>query len=301
MPHQEAPDDTVYLGIDGGGTKCSAILMTADREVLGSGIAGPANPFQGFSQSIESMEQATAYALEDAGLGEDALAAIVAGVGLAGVNLPMVFQRMSEWAHPFGQMFLTTDLEIACCGAHDGDDGAVIISGTGSSGCSIVDGKTIIVGAHGFPFGDTGSGAWFGLEAVRAVLLAIDDLGPETSLTQSLNDELDVNGVSIVERMMKAKPSDFARLANFVFQAAESGDEVATGIIRRGTGYLNNVARQLLATRPPAIALLGGLKDKVLPWLAEDISAQMSPATNPADIGAIIYAQRKHRELLAAA
>lgn len=301
MPEREASEDAVYLGIDGGGTKCSAVLMTGERQVLGSGIAGPANPFQGFGQSIESIEAATFAALEDAGQGREMLRHVVAGVGLAGVNLPRVHESVSEWSHPFGHMFLTTDLEIACYGAHGGRDGAVIVAGTGSSGCSMTDGKTTIVGAHGFPFGDTGSGAWIGLEAVRAVLLQVDGLGPRTTLSERLSRALNANGVSIVERMMGARPREFASLAGLVFAAADAGDDVATDITSRGCSYLNDVARQLLATDPPAISLLGGLRDLVLPRLDEDIAARMSPPEHAPDVGAIIYAQRKHQDLLEAA
>lgn len=54
-------------------------------------------------------------------------------------------------------------------GAHTRDEGAVMIAGTGSCGYSFVNGKATILGAHGFPFGDKCSGAWIGLEAVKAV------------------------------------------------------------------------------------------------------------------------------------
>ena len=57
---------------------------------------------------------------------------VVAGLGLAGVNLPGLYQKINEWHHPFKEMFLTTDLHTACIGAHKGADGAVIITGTGS-------------------------------------------------------------------------------------------------------------------------------------------------------------------------
>ena len=301
MRDQVVRDDTIYLGIDGGGTKCSATLMTGDRQVIGAGIAGPANPFQGQAQTIDSINEATDAAIAAAGLGRDDLARVVAGVGLAGLNLPAVYEAMSDWKHPFGHMFLTTDLEIGCFGAHDGRDGAVIVVGTGSSGCSIVGGKTLIIGAHGFSFGDTCSGAWIGLEAIRAVLLAEDGLGQETLLTESVTSLVLASGNSIVEKMAHARPSDFARLAGLVFDAADSGDPIAVEIIQRGARYLNSVARKLWTTNPPAMSILGGLRKLIVPWLDEEVTARLSPPVTSADIGAVIYAQRKFRDLTKAA
>ena len=46
----------IFLGIDGGGSKCKAIVMSGDNKILGTGIAGPANPLHGYEQAINSIE-----------------------------------------------------------------------------------------------------------------------------------------------------------------------------------------------------------------------------------------------------
>ena len=301
MPEPQAQDELLYLGIDGGGTKCSAVLTCSNQNLLGRGLAGPANSFRDFEQTIDSIEKATALALEDAGLSQVDLSRVIAGVGLAGVNLPIVFEAMTKWEHPYKEMFLTTDLEIACAGAHDGHDGGVIVVGTGSSGCSIVNGEILIIGAHGFEFGDTSGGAWLGRQAIRAVLLAEDDIGPKTQLTGSVSKALGANGASIVEKMVGAKPSDFADLAGLVFTAADRGDEVATDIIQQGASHLSHMVRKLASTNPPAISILGGLRDLISPWLDDDVKMQLVPAKQAADVGAVIYAEQKHREMEATA
>ncbi len=163
----------LFIGIDGGGTKCRARLLSTEDKVLGTGLGGSANPFHGEAQAKASIVCAVNMALADAGLPSTEIANLIAGVGLAGVNLPSVFDAMNQWDHPFKKMYLTTDLHIACLGAHNRDEGAVLIAGTGSCGYSFVNGKATIVGGHGFPFGDKCSGAWIGLEAVKAVLLAV--------------------------------------------------------------------------------------------------------------------------------
>ena len=112
-------NNEIFLGIDGGGTKCKAIVMSGDNKILGTGIAGPANPLHGYEQAINSIVESAKLALKDAGIDESEIGNIVAGVGLAGVNLPVLFEKISQWEHPFKNMFLATDLLIACLGAHD--------------------------------------------------------------------------------------------------------------------------------------------------------------------------------------
>ncbi len=57
--------DRLFLGIDGGGSKCRAILVSSTNECLGAGVAGPANPFQDEEQAFHSVMEATGLALED--------------------------------------------------------------------------------------------------------------------------------------------------------------------------------------------------------------------------------------------
>jgi len=287
-------NNEIFLGIDGGGSKCKAIVMSSDNKVLGTGIAGPGNPLHGFEQAINSITESAKLALADAGIDESELGNIVAGVGLAGVNLPVLFEQMSNWQNPFKKMYLATDLLIACLGAHNGNDGAVMITGTGSCGFSYVDGHSFIVGAHGFPHGDKGSGAWFGLQAAKQSLLSLDGLIPPSLINDKVLALLGVSDdVELVE-VIAGKPAAFyAQMANLVFDSAEEGDELALAIVAEGADYINHVARQLLKQNPPNLALIGGLTPRIKPWLDESIKAQLIEPMNPPEVGSVIYAKQQ--------
>lgn len=280
-----------YLGVDGGGSKCKASIAGADGRLLGSALAGPANPFHGVEQTLHSIESAARGALENAGLPESSLATLVAGVGLAGVNLPSLYQVIHKWPHPFAELHLTTDLRIACIGAHQRDEGAIIVAGTGSCGYVRADGKERLIGGHGFSFGDQGSGAWMGQEAIKAVLLASDELGPETLLTDSIADLLQARGLTLVERMSGKPASDYARLAPLVFAASESNDLVALEIVRRGAHYLSDMARKLLSQNPSRLSMTGGLAERITPWLDADVVECLSSPLGTPDAGAIMFAR----------
>lgn len=286
--------EKLYLGIDGGGTKCRARIISASDNVLGTGVGGPANPLHGVQQTLNSIKTATELALLDASLPASAISSLIAGVGLAGVNLPSLFDVIDNWQHPFKSMFLTTDLHIACLGAHNRDDGAVMVAGTGSCGYSYVNGKATILGAHGFPFGDIGSGAWMGLEAIKAVLLASDNLGPQTILSDLIGEHLQAKGVMIVDKMAGAKSSDYAKLAIFVLDAADLGDEISLGIVKQGASYMSAVAEKLWETKPPRMSLLGGLSHRLIPWMKPTVAESLSPALSQPEFGAVYYAKKMH-------
>jgi glucosamine kinase len=284
----------LFLGIDGGGSKCKAVVMSDEGTILGTGISGPGNPLHGFEQATNSITQSALLALKDAGLEHIALNELIAGVGLAGVNLPVLFDQMAAWQHPFQEMFLATDLLIACLGAHQGADGAVMITGTGSCGFSYVDGHPFMIGAHGFPHGDKGSGAWFGLQAAKQVLLSIDGIVPETSMSTILLEKLGCKDDTALVENIAGKPATYyAQLANLVFDAAEQGDVVAKNIVEEGAQYINNIAKTLWKRNPPRMSMIGGLTPRLKPWLDKELQSQLSEPLSPPEVGSVLFAKQQ--------
>ena len=284
----------IYMGIDGGGSKTKAVVVSESNGVLGTGISGPGNPLQGLEQALSSVIESAQLALVDANMADCSLDQVIAGVGLAGVNLPIWFEKVNAWQHPFKAMHLTTDLRIACLGSHRGEDGAVIITGTGSCGYFTSGKRDFIVGGHGFPHGDKGSGAWYGFQAVHYVLLALDGLSKPTLLSERLFAKFKVlNAVELVE-IVAGKPASFyATLANIVFDAAEEGDVIAINIVKEGSEYINKVAGRLLAAQPNRLSMIGGLSPRVFSYLSTEIQEQLSSSLCPPEVGAALYAKQQ--------
>lgn len=285
--------EQIFVGVDGGGTKCRACLVSSAGDILGTGLGGPANPFHGEAQAQASILHAVERAIQNAGL-DLAVEELIAGVGLAGVSLPSVYQSMSAWPHPFKKMYLTTDLHIACLGAHQANEGAVLVVGTGSCGYSYVNGKALVMGGHGFLCGDQGSGAWIGLAAVKAALLAVDGLGPRTCLGDLIGRQLGVQAGMIVDKLGAAKSSDFAALAAFVFQAAEMNDEVAIKILREGADYLSAIGESLWQAEPGRMSLIGGLSERIKPWLKSSVTQHLSDPISQPECGAVYFARQQN-------
>lgn len=284
----------LYLGIDGGGSKCRVVLVTADNQLLGEGLGGPANPLRGMKVATDSILTATQQALTAAGMTFNDMARLVVGAGLAGVNMPQYFKLFSEWKHPFAAFHLTTDLHIACIGAHDGADGAVIIAGTGSCGLADVKGQILDIGGHGFPYGDNGSGAWFGMQLVHQVLLSKDQLTAPTLLSELLSQAIGTGAtLEIVAHFMHATPTVYARYAPLVFIAAEQGDATAQSIVQQGAAFINQIALKLFELAPPRFSMIGGLAYKLVPYLHERVQQQLTPALAAPEFGAIWYARQQ--------
>ncbi len=294
MSVNQTKEKPLFIGIDGGGSKCRATIYSSEDGVIGTGVAGRANPLHGLSQTFESIQMSTELALKDAGMNLGDSKVLVAGLGLAGVNVPRLYQDIVNWKHPFADMFVTTDLHTACIGAHRGGEGAVIITGTGSCGYAHVEEKHLCLGGHGFALGDKGSGAWLGLKAAEQALLDLDGFTEKTALTERILNHFKVHdAMGIVENLAGQTSSVYAKLARTVLECANEQDEVAQMIVKEGAAYISELARKLFEVNPPRFSMIGGLAEPLAPWLDKDVIAKLSPTLAPPELGATYFARQK--------
>jgi glucosamine kinase len=263
------------LGVDGGGTHCRARLAEFSGEIIGEGIAGPANIRRGLTESIAAVLGAARQCLAAAGLDEAAFGQTTACLALAGASEPADLAAAQREKLPFGRTRIATDAEAACIGAHGGRDGGVVIIGTGSIGWAIHGGRHYRVGGWGLPISDEGSGAWLGLEAVRQALWAYDGHAAWGELTTRLMEEFHGDPHAVVRWAGRASPADYGRFAPLVIEAAQRGSPAARELLRTAAGHIEALARRLLAWEIPRLALVGGLASAIEPYLAEDIHRRL--------------------------
>src|SRR5690349_18474662 len=154
----------LFLGVDGGATKCRARLTDASGAKLGEGAAGPANIRLDMNASVSAVMEATEKCLRQAGLAAADLPRISACLALAGATEPNNLSAAQARTYPFARTIITSDAHAACVGAHAGQDGGVIVIGTGSIGWAQVGGRRHRIGGWSLPVSDEGSGAWLGCE-----------------------------------------------------------------------------------------------------------------------------------------
>jgi|TARA_B110000902_G_scaffold234810_1_gene279677 glucosamine kinase len=284
----------VYLGIDGGGTKCKARLEDAQGNLLAEAIAGPANAARNLTGSVKAVLEASEKAIAKANIKGLTLNQIHAGIGLAGINIPQVKQAFLKQSLPFASWHITTDLHIACLGAHLGQDGAIVIVGTGSSGVAIHNDQQFEMGGHGFVVGDKGSGAWLGKMAISHCLETLDGITPNNLLSKQVINLLDCDSAyDLVNLTLEAKPVLFASVAPLIFQLAANQQEDALLLVNQAATYINKICHRLLSGNLHRLSLIGGITQPLTPYLDSQLQAIIRPAQATPEQGAILYSKIK--------
>jgi glucosamine kinase len=279
--------DEFLLGVDGGGTRCRARLARRSGQVLGEGTAGPANLRQGFVEAFAAILDAAGQCLAAAGLPRTMLGQTTACLALAGASEPDQLDAARRHPLPFAHALITTDAEAACVGAHGGQDGAVVIVGTGSIGWGIVDGRCHRVGGWGLAVSDEGSGAWLGREAVRRALWAHDGRIEWTPLLERVFARFDRDAHAVVRWTATAAPRDYGEIAPLVFDAAGRGDAAAIELAELGAGHIAALVAQLGRVGAQRIALVGGLAAAIEPYLPATARSRLVAPQGDALAGAL--------------
>lgn len=251
------------LGIDGGGSKCAAVLArlpaadAAGFEIVGRGRGGPGNPrVAGHEVARGSITAAIAGAFADAGMQTRPVAA--ACLGLAGVGLPEDRDAVLAWATQqglAGNVLVVPDGLLPFADGAAEPWGVVLIAGTGSLALAWPRAAALAAetaadrcGGWGPLLGDEGSGHAIALAALRAVMQAADGRGPDTILRPALLRRFAVDRAPELVGRVHAPGvgrREIADVAREVLAAAEVGDAVAAAILATAAAELAAHVRTL--------------------------------------------------------
>lgn len=284
--------ETLFLGIDGGGTTSRARLTDVNGVTLGEGRSGSSNLNMGIEAAAEAVLAAAREALAAAGLSAGRMGDIVGGFGLAGANIPALAEGLLARPFPFASFALASDAVIACLGAHGGEDGAVLILGTGSQGLTLTGGKATTVGGWGFELSDDGSGAVLGLAALRAAIHSVDGLAPVSGLTTATLARFGGDPSAAVVWAKTATPRDYASLAPLIVEHFAQGDPVARALLDFSAGTVARMLRRLIELGAERIALMGGLALVYPPLLPPELQGYLVQPRGDAMDGALAFARR---------
>lgn len=261
----------IFAGVDGGATRTRIVLASHDGMILGAGAAGPTNYDNvGIDEARANLDRALERAWQSSLLPREPARAIF--LGMAGVVSPRdreIIRQMALDLHaaPPSAIAVDHDIRIALAGGLAGDQGAVLIVGTG---CSCygrrADGRDHRTG-WGYLLDDLGSGYYLGLQAMIALTRETDGRGKPTVLSAAIRRALGFENADDIMRILyhdNLSVTRIASLAPLVLDAAGSGDEVAMTILRTGAHELSlnvkTVADRLQFTAPPfPVTIVGGL------------------------------------------
>lgn len=281
----------LFIGIDGGGTHCRARLVDAQGRTLGEGEGGPANARLGSGPVMQSILEASRRAASAGGLQEQDLGRARAGLGLAGGAQKEDCARLLAEPNPFPSIVVDTDAYAAWLGAFGGADGAILILGTGSNGLAVVGGERFNVGGWGGELSDEASGNWIGREAIRRALWANDGRAAMSPLADAVLGRFGGSGERIADFAKTARPADYAALFPLVLHYAAQCDPLGIDLMRQAAEDTVVMVRRLLEFGAPSVCLIGGLADRLEPWLPPPIRAKLSQPRGDALDGAIAMAR----------
>ncbi len=272
----------LYLGIEGGGTRTTALLTDGADKVLFEAGFDAGNLKLLSDRELQWRLKEIASRLP-CGIGS--LSAVA--IGLAGTRTEADRDRIRAAAmriFPRVPCLATNDLETALAAAPEKPGMAarvLILSGTGSC-CfgSTPEGKVSKVGGRGHIIGDRGSATEIGLKALRALVAQADRSGTWPKLGTLIMDALALNVPDdLIDWSISADKTDLASLAIPVFRAAALRDPLAKQILTEAAEALATdaaaCAAHLVAPDQPVHFILNGSVLLKNPALAREVTKRL--------------------------
>jgi glucosamine kinase len=288
-----AREPRYLVGVDGGGTSTRLRLCDAAGNSLASASAGPSALGQGHAQAWTHVLQALRQAAAAAGLADIALADCAIGLGLSGMGVREEVQAFLDGQPGFARVALDSDGFAGVLGAHGGQAGAVLVSGTGSIGEALRrDGSRACVGGWGWAIGDEGSGAWLGRRAVQLAQCAVDGRVPRTALAEAVLGKIGSRREDIVAWCAAAGQSGFASLAPLVFEAVRA-DARAVALLDEAVDELEQVLVALDPQGELPLVLSGSVAEQLAPRFSAATRTRCVAPCGDAAAGAMLLLNEK--------
>jgi len=225
--------------------------------------------------------------------------------GLAGAASPDARNRFIKYGQEnhdfFEKIILETDSHITLTGAYAGKKGAVIIIGTGVVALYRDDKQCIRAGGYGFPHGDEGGWAWFGLKTINYLFRIADGCLPSSPIMDKIFQHYFHKNLSELVQLANGLPrptvEQYAQIGRYLLSKGDQ-DQYALQIIKEAACHLNQIydALEIKCSKEGIkdfpYCLWGGITDYIRLYLKEEFSRKIvKPIAIPVD-GALMELQQ---------
>jgi N-acetylglucosamine kinase-like BadF-type ATPase len=263
---------SVFLGIDGGGTKTDFLLVDESGRVLAARRDGSAYyPEIGLDALKAMLIQGMRATMAVASVSAQDLTFACIGLPTYGEDsalVPRLDQIVSNIL-PVSRYRCVNDMVCGWAGALAGRDGINIVAGTGSIGYGEYAMRSARAGGWGEVFGDEGSAYWVAREALNLFSKMSDGRAPRGALYELLREhfnlEVDLDVCAAVYGPPPLPRSEIAALAPLVARAAHAGDAGARRVLEAAAQELAAIVhaiRERLEAPPQAhleVSYSGGM------------------------------------------
>jgi N-acetylmuramic acid 6-phosphate etherase len=294
------------LGIEGGGTRTTALLADARGREIRRAEFGPGNVRLLDDRALVRLLRRVAKQFEK----PDAI-----GLGLAGARNETDRQRVRAAVAKVWKKtpcHVTHDLEVAlmvgralraCRGGlgQPAIPAVLVLSGTGSCCFGMAaDGRTAKMGGWGHVLGDKGSGFEIGLRGLKAVVFYFDRDGTWSRLGERLLAATNCNEPDdLIDWASGADKDAMAALAPEVFAAAKARDRIARDVLAGAAGMLAKdaatCAGKLAKKNSPVDFVLSGGVLRNQPAFARKVATEIKSRWPKAKVST-----QKHDDVLGA-
>ena len=288
-----------FLGIDGGGTKTAFLLQNKEGKILRQATLSSSNPNDvGMDRCKAVLENGIRECCQ--GIPFREISAYAGLAGSKGGNTPQILAEFFD-SFGFGRARHGSDMDTALAAGLRGQDGMIVILGTGNVALAQKNGVQKRLGGWGYLLDSGGSGYNLGRDALEAALCAIDGRGEKTLLQPLLEEQLGKSIPEAIPEIYRGGKRLIAGFAPVVFTAIDQGDKIAHDILEKNIAYLARLIGagiDFLENPALPIALMGGLchrGDLFLPRLKQLLpqAAGLHINESPMTEGAILLARKE--------
>jgi N-acetylglucosamine kinase-like BadF-type ATPase len=239
---------SIFLGIDGGGSKTRFLLIDGAGRILADHTEGPAYYLEIGLPALEAMlSMGIAAILQRAGVRADDLTFAFCGLPAYGEDGTLLarLDAAPSAALPAGRYRCGNDMICGWAGALAGEDGINVVAGTGSIAYGEYGGRAARAGGWGELFSDEGSAYWLAREGLRVFSRMSDGRAPRGPLHALMRRhfglEADIDLCAAIYGKSIAQRSQFAQLSKLVAEAARAGDRAARALFTQAAEELADI------------------------------------------------------------
>lgn len=304
---------TVFLGMDGGGTKTAFLLTDGEGTTLAESRQPTCSWFDAGTGLVDDVVRAGVDAVTAAaGITPADITSAYFGIpghGESSRDTP-VLDALPAAVLGHDRYSCGNDMLGGWAGSLAGRDGVNVIAGTGSMAYGERGGSAHRVGGWSEVFGDEGSAYWVAVQGLNAFSRMADGRlprGPLHALVRErvgVTEDLDLIGVVMEE--WGADRGTVADLAKVVGAAADAGDAAAADVLRRAAAELTTLvvttvrALDFPADEPVPVSYSGGLfraslvrEEFATALHAQDAALELVEPRHDPTVGSVLVAMRR--------
>lgn len=273
-------EEPSLIAVDGGGTKTEFALISVSGKLLKRLVLPGSNPNTcTIKGTCDILCRGIDTLLRE---GTRVLAIYVGGAGFFSSGNGEAVEEQLRKSYPGMQLWCTSDICNVLACAKDPDNAIAVICGTGSVVFATKQGSLLRCGGSGWRLETLGSGYDLGRCAILAALEHRDGTGPETALTEAVEQKLGGSVWNMIDKLYSENAAFIASFAPLVIRAWEAGDAVALRIVEDNARRLAQLVHAAAAQSPAATQVLlgGSLLTECKPF-REALIALINPALQP--------------------